>query len=113
TAPSRNSFLNFLRFSGMTLPHRSCLHGNGGYPPFMFVFDAQPVDLQAIHLQEEELSDWEFVHQTELEEFVADRMARRLRAALEAKQTEQTLYLEDGRRVQPDPGGDSVQDRTH
>ncbi|MHB1447487.1 MAG: hypothetical protein ACYCZV_17805, partial [Acidimicrobiales bacterium] len=32
-APSRNSFLNFLRFSGMTLPHRSCLHGNGGYPP--------------------------------------------------------------------------------
>src|SRR5450759_3564847 len=30
TAPSRNSWSNFLRFSDMTTPHSACLHGFGG-----------------------------------------------------------------------------------
>ena len=30
TAPSRNSWSNFLRFSDMTTPHSACLHSFGG-----------------------------------------------------------------------------------
>lgn len=32
TAPSRNSWSNFLRVSDMTTPHSACLHALGGYP---------------------------------------------------------------------------------
>src|SRR6516225_5883923 len=32
TAPSRNSWSNFLRFSDMPIPHSACLHALGGYP---------------------------------------------------------------------------------
>ncbi len=66
---------------------------------FMFVFDAPPVDPQTIRLQDTELCGWQFVHQSRLEDFVVDRMARRLRAALQAKRMDQTMYLEDGRQA--------------
>lgn len=53
--------------------------------------------LDAIHLQMEELTEWRLVTLAEALPLVAPRLARRLPACLRALATGATLYLEDGR----------------
>lgn len=61
----------------------------------LFIFDGGrlPADqLNAVHLQEDELSEYRYVDLDQVDELTVDRLARRLRSALAAR----PLYLEDG-----------------
>lgn len=54
-------------------------------------------EIGAIVLQASELASWRFVDRDALREVVPVRLARRMAAALAARRTGQTVYLEDGR----------------
>lgn len=65
----------------------------------MTVFDGGILAVEqvaAIVLQNTELRGWAFVGADGLDDFVHDRMARRLRAAIGARQAGAAVYLENG-----------------
>ncbi|MDI6098181.1 NUDIX hydrolase [Actinoplanes sp. NEAU-A12] len=65
----------------------------------LFVFDGghlRPEQLAAIQFEDGEISQWAFVDQERLDEVTIPRLARRVRAALSARRSAQTVYLQDG-----------------
>jgi 8-oxo-dGTP diphosphatase len=65
----------------------------------LFVFDGgmlAEATLAKITLQADELAEWRFVAETELDSYVPARLARRLRTALKAKAEHRTAYAEHG-----------------
>lgn len=65
----------------------------------MFIFEGEAIAAQAlpeISLPQEELSEFRFVPQPELAEYLSERMVRRVLAAIEARAQGTTVYLEDG-----------------
>jgi 8-oxo-dGTP pyrophosphatase MutT (NUDIX family) len=56
-----------------------------------------PEEVEQITLQEEELSEWRFVAPEEAEQLLSTPVVRRLRLVLDAAESGETLYLEDGR----------------
>ncbi|MGH3096755.1 MAG: NUDIX domain-containing protein [Streptosporangiales bacterium] len=54
-------------------------------------------DIAGVVLQVSELASWRFVDRDGLPEVLPVRLARRMAAALAARRTGQTVYLEDGR----------------
>lgn len=64
-----------------------------------FVYAGGPVDTARIVLPPDELSAWEWVTPDALDERLGAAMARRLRAALEARAAGATVELEAGRPV--------------
>lgn len=54
-------------------------------------------DIAGIVLQVSELASWQFVDRGGLPDVLPVRLARRMAAALAARRTGQTVYLEDGR----------------
>ncbi|HEX2177419.1 MAG TPA: NUDIX hydrolase [Nocardioidaceae bacterium] len=66
----------------------------------LFIFDGGEMDSQLtdqVVLPAEELSEWRFHSEADLESALIPRLARRLIAALEAKRGTRTTYLEHGR----------------
>jgi 8-oxo-dGTP diphosphatase len=65
----------------------------------LFIFDGGLIDPQVeaeVVLPAEELSDWRFHDDADLEAALIPRLARRVAAALTAKQDTSTAYLEHG-----------------
>lgn len=65
----------------------------------MMVFDGGVLTAEqvaGIVLQREELRGWAFVPPDRLHEFLNDRLTRRVRSCLRAREAGVTLYLEDG-----------------
>lgn len=69
----------------------------------LFVFDGGRLDaaaLDAIRLQETELSEYRYVGVDQVDELTVPRLARRLQSALPARRAARTVYLEGGTPVQ-------------
>lgn len=67
-----------------------------------FIFDAQTLsaeDIARIKLPADELSEWRWVALEEARPLLTDRMFNRIRHALEARRSGQTIYLENQARV--------------
>jgi 8-oxo-dGTP diphosphatase len=65
----------------------------------LFVFDGgdmAPDVAEAVVLPEDELSDWRFHEEGDLEAALVPRLARRVVAALDARRNSSTTYLEHG-----------------
>lgn len=68
----------------------------------LFVFDGGELDedtLRRIRFADNELSAYRFCPADELEEALAGRMARRIKAAVVARELGETVYLEHGRPI--------------
>ncbi|WP_205752841.1 NUDIX domain-containing protein [Cryptosporangium phraense] len=63
---------------------------------FMFIFDGPDLDPDQIRLQPEELRSLAWCTPDESDTRTAPPLARRIRSALVARKTGETLYLEDG-----------------
>lgn len=65
----------------------------------LFIFDAGVIDKQqlaAIRLADGEIVDFQFNTTDQLERFMPERLARRIRTAIEARSTGTTAYAENG-----------------
>ena len=65
----------------------------------LFVFDGGALDaatLDGVALQADEIAEWRFVAEHDLDQYVPGRLARRLRTALHAKAEKRSAYAEHG-----------------
>jgi 8-oxo-dGTP diphosphatase len=65
----------------------------------LFIFDGghlDPDQLSAIVFTDGEISEWAFFDETQLDSVTIPRLARRIRATLQARHAAQATYLEQG-----------------
>lgn len=65
----------------------------------LFIFDGgmlTPDQLSAISFRDGEIAEWAFVADEQLDELTIPRLARRLRATMQARRQTRSAYLEEG-----------------
>lgn len=65
----------------------------------LFIFDGGTLtadELSAVTFRDGEIAEWAFVEDRQLDELTIPRLARRLRATMEARKQTRTAYLEEG-----------------
>jgi len=77
-----------------------CMEWEGPEPDrtdsLMFRYDGAVIEAEAIRLAPDELRDHQFVAETDLDDYLAERLARRVRAALTALREDCLVKMEHG-----------------